>query len=111
LRPITVSSSYTYLDGTEYPQYQRLEDCQSRGSDTNGKVDADVFPNFWICTSFRIPFGPVLQPNTAAYVVDQSAIFADRGMGYAKNAEEASTAASLGIVSEPESIPELACRD
>ena len=68
----------TYLDGAKDPQYQRLTDCQGRGSYTEGKIDADVLPNVRVGASLRIVIGPVLEPDIAAYVVPQSVVFVEK---------------------------------
>jgi hypothetical protein len=70
----TLVQDETYLDGTEDPQYQRLTNCQSRGSYTKSKVDTNVFSDLGVATSFGVMLRPVLEPNTATYVTIPSVV-------------------------------------
>jgi len=46
----------TYLDGAEDPQNQRLDNHKRRRAKAKGKVNAQVFTNFWIPARVSVNF-------------------------------------------------------
>jgi hypothetical protein len=57
------SPDCTYLDGTEDPKDQGLDDDERRGADAECKVDPNVLANIRVLAFLAVDFGPLLKPN------------------------------------------------
>jgi hypothetical protein len=60
-------SECTYLDGTEDPKDQGLDDDERRRPDAERKVDPNVLADIWILAFLAVDFGPLLEPNAPPY--------------------------------------------
>lgn len=59
----------SYLDRTEYPQYERLNNDQRCRPHAECKVDTDVLSHVRIPAISTIHLGPVFEPHACAYRV------------------------------------------
>jgi hypothetical protein len=57
----------TYLDGTEDPKDQGLDDDERRRPDAESKVDPNVLADIRVLAFLAVDFGPPLEPNAAPY--------------------------------------------
>lgn len=60
------SPDCTYLDGTEDPKDQGLDDDERRGADAECKVDPNVLAHIRVLAFLAVGFGPLLKPKVSS---------------------------------------------
>jgi hypothetical protein len=87
----------TYLDGTEDPKDQGLDDDERRGADAECKVDPNILADIWVLAFLAVDFGPLLKPNatpcglSASKTCSTAEVFRQMFRGPGKESKEKQT--------------------